>query len=680
MISALKRLVTTDSNSSNLPNNNNPQNNLTTSNQVNKLAQNALATTSLINNGMQMISQSLQKKFSRGVNYNMKIVIRGDCNVGKTCLWLRLQGQSFKETYESSDEIKVANIQWNYKTTDDIVKVEIWDVVDRSKKKRNLLQQQRISSSNTLKFDHSSIEAQVPVEASLDAEFIDVYKNANGCILIYDITKQWTWDYIERELPKIPSHIPVLIIGNHRDMHHHRTVDELKCKYFLESLNRGSLGSAVRYTETSMRTGYGLSYLYKFFNIPFLQLQRENLMQQLEINAKETDAICEELQIMEENTENDYEQFIENLNSKRRQQQEENAKDILKNALTIEQARKIALEKESALALAKQKAEAQLSEPKKVINNIINKINTKVQQNIPQPQQVSMSVTIDPNQKITQNQGLTNSNSKTPIHINLEEHDDEFNKFLDDTKQEMTKLDINKHVANDEDDEENLNNPMVAAYKEEIDSSDEESAKNQKITIENFNEDEFEPSKIIDQKEEFSNSKMKSHDSSSSNVSSNIGANLGQKLNTSLKNVSNFDSYSTAGSMSIVNCDNTSQASYSMPLIEDQGIKLSNDDFEFLERVSTEKKPKSKSKKSSSKTNDETTDETKSRTKKKKSKVKDSDDFLESSEEKKEKKKSKKKDSSSKSKYKAVKSEDDDLDEFGSGSVSIKRDLDYEEL
>lgn len=131
----------------------------------------------------------------------------------------------------------MANINWNYKLTDDVVKVEVWDVVDRSKKKRIQQQAQIDGSSASLKLDNSE-PSVAKIEPSLDAEFIDVYKNTNGCIIVYDITKQWTWDYVERELPKIPTHIPVLVVGNHRDMHHHRTVDELKCRFFIESLNR----------------------------------------------------------------------------------------------------------------------------------------------------------------------------------------------------------------------------------------------------------------------------------------------------------------------------------------------------------------------------------------------------------------------------------------------------------
>ena len=47
-----------------------------------------------------------------------------------------------------------------------------------------------------------------------------------------------TFSYVERELSKVPSHIPVLVLANHRDMGHHRTVNEDSIKYFIENLDR----------------------------------------------------------------------------------------------------------------------------------------------------------------------------------------------------------------------------------------------------------------------------------------------------------------------------------------------------------------------------------------------------------------------------------------------------------
>ncbi|XP_012269809.2 rab-like protein 6 [Athalia rosae] len=254
----------------------------------------------------QSMPTTLQRKFAKGVQYNMKIIIKGDRNVGKTCLFHRLQGQKFVEEYIPTEEIQVASIQWNYKATDDIVKVEVWDVVDRGRRRRKL---------EGLKMDNVPSE-HVIEEPALDAEFLDVYKGTNGVIVMMDITKTWTFDYVQRELPKIPSHIPVIVLGNHCDMSHHRTVTPDHVTYFIDSLQGRK--AQIRYAESSMRNGFGLKLLHKFFNLPFLQLQRETLLKQLDTNEEETTLTIQELDLFQDGDDADYNKFLDNLVNKRR--------------------------------------------------------------------------------------------------------------------------------------------------------------------------------------------------------------------------------------------------------------------------------------------------------------------------------------------------------------------------
>ncbi|XP_057688663.1 rab-like protein 6 isoform X2 [Corythoichthys intestinalis] len=254
--------------------------------------------------GLQSMNQSLQRRFAKGVQYNMKIVIRGDRNTGKSTLWYRLQGKKFVEEYIPTQEIQATSIHWNYKTTDDVVKVEVWDVVDKGKGKKR---------GDNLKLEN---EPQESDEVALDAEFLDVYKNCNGVIMMFDITKQWTFNYILRELPKVPTHVPVCVLGNHRDMGEHRVILPDDIRELIAGLNRPAGSSYIHYAESSMKNGFGLKYLHRFFNIPFLQLQRETLLRQLETNQLDMDATLEELCVQQETEDQNYEIFLENLESR----------------------------------------------------------------------------------------------------------------------------------------------------------------------------------------------------------------------------------------------------------------------------------------------------------------------------------------------------------------------------
>lgn len=53
----------------------------------------------------------------------VKIVLRGARGVGKTSLLKRLKGEPFEEAYVPTPEIATAHIHWNYKNSDDVIKV-----------------------------------------------------------------------------------------------------------------------------------------------------------------------------------------------------------------------------------------------------------------------------------------------------------------------------------------------------------------------------------------------------------------------------------------------------------------------------------------------------------------------------------------------------------------------------
>ncbi|XP_025214733.1 rab-like protein 6 isoform X4 [Theropithecus gelada] len=220
-------------------------------------------------------------------------------------------------------------------TTDDIVKVEVWDVVDKGVLfvvpvrdfKTGIPRVPRMVWSpfssgkckkrgDGLKMENDPQEAES--DMALDAEFLDVYKSCNGVVMMFDITKQWTFNYILRELPKVPTHVPVCVLGNYRDMGEHRVILPDDVRDFIDNLDRPPGSSYFRYAESSMKNSFGLKYLHKFFNIPFLQLQRETLLRQLETNQLDMDATLEELSVQQETEDQNYGIFLEMMEARSR--------------------------------------------------------------------------------------------------------------------------------------------------------------------------------------------------------------------------------------------------------------------------------------------------------------------------------------------------------------------------
>lgn len=328
--------------------------------------------------GVHKLDKELQRKFARGINYNMKVIIKGDNRVGKTSLFLRLKGYGFQEEYIPTESLNVTSIDWNYKATDAIVKIDLWETVDSASRKSvnfvdlkleneingdtnntnpvnnaaaasaldandqskvpQVVRGQTNSSTTPTKTKvtitttklhpnggahNNDLPSFIPDSARQSlaelSENLDVYRGCNAVLLVMDMTKSWTFKYIQNELPKIPKHIPVLVIGNHRDQGHHRTVSSEQVKAFIEAQPREPCDGIVMYTEASMKNGFGLRLIEKFFNVPFLKLQEASLLKQLELNRQEYLTTREELSLMEESTHKEYEQYLELQTIKRRQ-------------------------------------------------------------------------------------------------------------------------------------------------------------------------------------------------------------------------------------------------------------------------------------------------------------------------------------------------------------------------
>lgn len=166
--------------------------------------------------------------------------------------------------------------------TDDVIKVEIWDVVDKG-----------------ILLEEGGDAAPPQQYQVADAEALDVYQHANGVILLFNPTKPKTVEYAAQLLPKVPAHLPVLVLATFADRLFAQE-DESFLRRRFTALHRGSADEQGGLAPGSLHFMLGsltepacplnparglLPAVVKFFELPFLHLQRQTLLAKLKSNS-----------------------------------------------------------------------------------------------------------------------------------------------------------------------------------------------------------------------------------------------------------------------------------------------------------------------------------------------------------------------------------------------------------
>ncbi|PJF19927.1 GTP-binding protein Parf [Paramicrosporidium saccamoebae] len=194
--------------------------------------------------------------------------------------------------YVPTRQIQVANLRWKYRgihpicnksiETEDVIKVEVWDVVDHG-----VQEQSQQHSEHGLAIGNSI--------GVLDAEAVDVYKHSNGVVFLFNLCKPRTIEYVAKQLPLVPRTLPILIIGNFADKIYAQEDESFLIKRFAAIRGDTALSAPLHFmcgslTQPNCPSNPAAGLLtatLKFFELPFLQLQQTVLTGRLKINEEQ---------------------------------------------------------------------------------------------------------------------------------------------------------------------------------------------------------------------------------------------------------------------------------------------------------------------------------------------------------------------------------------------------------
>lgn len=282
--------------------------------------------------GYQRLDPRLQARLRQGVNYNLKILLRGGRRAGKSTLLAKLRGKAPEDfdEYRPTSEIVVAHAHWRNDFTNEVVKLEAWDVVDIAladpRDGKEDLEQIELERAHALDEDtpaglagsHLNLVRQATVGsirlATLDARRVDVYRDTDGVVIMYNPFIIKTWECALETIKALPGNIPCIVVRNLYDVEEamkkndpddfsqSRCGIEISVQEALEQIKKveidmgmGSSRDIFQHICCSMKNSFGLEVLYQFFNVSFLKKRRKMLLAQVRLTEEHLEQVSQNL-------------------------------------------------------------------------------------------------------------------------------------------------------------------------------------------------------------------------------------------------------------------------------------------------------------------------------------------------------------------------------------------------
>uniref|UniRef100_A0A7S3H1L3 Uncharacterized protein n=2 Tax=Spumella elongata TaxID=89044 RepID=A0A7S3H1L3_9STRA len=265
----------------------------------------------------------------------MKVLLCGERGAGKTMLWRRLQGQPFSYEHESTAEIQSATINWTSPLSsrtaagkDDVVKVEVWDVVDRAIVV-DKPSSESVAAEMVYNLTGEAEEGRHSI-VPLDASIVDIYKDSHAVIFMINPFDRQSLQYVKDKYPQVPGHVSVLLIVNFKDKStqpSNQTVVALQevqtmCAE-IRSFRSNCANDDVTVLETSLLDCYGLLNLHHYLDVPFLRLKQRILQEQL-VSVESDLHLCHAGMERKTSNESSYEEYLRQYNARKRERMNQN--------------------------------------------------------------------------------------------------------------------------------------------------------------------------------------------------------------------------------------------------------------------------------------------------------------------------------------------------------------------